>query len=91
MHDPSTFKITPSFIAGIIRQSSHLKSEADVIRVFEKLSLFKDKTLDESHTQVMDPAKEHEIIFGDVPESLRPFAEALYSLVAVSPEDQDEE
>lgn len=70
-----SFDISPSLIDRIIRTSSQLKSEHDVLCYFNKVS----KELENHSTDLaLSP---DEAIGDEIPEELRPFADALYAAV----------
>lgn len=86
------FKLTPSFISGLIEQSALLKSENDVIVAFDKLSALQSKTLKGEHAEaVSDDEQRRELLLEDIPEKLRPLADALYGLVSVEPNEEEKE
>ena len=84
------FKLTPSFISGLIAQSALLKSEADVIVAFDKLTDLKSKTLKKEHAEALtDEEQRRELLLEDIPEKLRPLAVALYGLVSVESDKKE--
>jgi hypothetical protein len=86
------FKITPSFISGLIEQSSSLKSENEVLIAFTQLAELQSKTLKKEHARtISDEKQKRKILLEDIPEKLRPLADALYGLISVNPDKEDGE
>lgn len=92
----SLLKLTPSFVSRIIRQSRQLKSEAEVLTFYKKLTAKKDTILDENHLDsVLLQNDDQELLLSEnIPDILRPFAEALFGAVTTQdnkPEDKAED
>jgi hypothetical protein len=85
-----TFKLTPSFISSLIEQSAQLKSESDVIIAFNKLSELQPNTLKKEHAKALsDSTHRRNLLLKDIPEKLRPLADALYGLISVEPTEEE--
>jgi len=86
------FEVTPSFICSIIRKSSSLKSDSDVISAFEKLSLLQGDVLNEEHAEIIDDKEtERRLLFDNIDPKLLPLAHDLYGLTEVEESDTEEE
>jgi hypothetical protein len=58
---------------------------------FDKLADLKEKTLRKEHANVItDGKKRRELLLEDVPDKLRPLAEALYGFVSVESDGGEE-
>lgn len=80
-------EMTPSFVSRIIRQSRQLKSEAEVLSAYQKLAAKKDIILDEEDALEALP-NEKELLSKNIPDQLRPFAEALFGAISIKDDEQ---
>ena len=85
------FTLTPSFISRTIRQSRELKSPADVLSVYGKIAKRKSFVLDDSDANNVFSRNDdkEQLISDNIPEELRPFADALFGAVS-APENEEE-
>lgn len=72
----------PSLLRGIIRQCMVAESTSDLFVIYKKA--FADQAPSKARTEI-------DTIFDDIPDNLRPLAEALYGLVEATDEPEGNE
>jgi|AntAceMinimDraft_6_1070360.scaffolds.fasta_scaffold15529_3 hypothetical protein len=79
-------EITPSTIKKVIKRSQNLKNAGEVIALFEQLvgGNINDEVENESDEDLDDADS---LISDNIPESLKPFADALFGAISTTTED----
>lgn len=82
------YTLSPSVIYKLITLGSKLNDETDAILTFAKLKEYREIT-DETIDNIIDADISAYNLPDDLPQKLRPLAEALYGLVSVEDPDSD--